>query len=880
VAIAVAVAIFVATAVPFTASADEPLAGSAGVDTALPPTASAVTVSGRGAFSGLKVSVNQTASLTNQAVSVTWTGATPATSVGDRFVQIFQCWGDDDGSVPSNPGPPPEQCEFGGQPFTGNLSSKLPADVAISNEFTRAVTQASWPGFDPNQGVFDPGTGKVWKPFKSVDGTQVDEQLKVVSSNSNGVSVAWQNPYFDFNSTNEDDFGRTYLNGTGSELFQLDTGLEAPGLGCGQSVQAHPDGSKTIPKCWLVIVPRGTAADENPPGVDPNRVATSPLAPAAWQNRIAIPLQFNPVDSPCAIGADERRLVGSELATTAITNWQPTLCAAPGSPPYAYGAISDDQARQQLLSGQQGAPGMAVISRPIDPTTASNPVVYAPLTLSGLTIGFNVERQPFDLNGTIRDPDEAALAGVRVAHINLTPRLVAKLLTQSYRQQFFNLNVSNPPPNYQWVINNPSYITADPDFIQFNPEFQNVFVGSFRTASGVIVESSTSDSAFLLWNWVLSDPEASAWLAGAPDPWGMRVNPLFSTNPSVNPSGIPFGSPPPNSFPRNDPYCYQDPAKVGNPAQPVRPLCMLDTQPLALSLQTAAQETRAANDGAKLELDPFAASPAVAYISEGPERQGNRSLFSITDTASAARYGLQTASLSRAGDDAASRSFTAPDQAGLLAGVDAMAPSSVSGVSLPAPTTQPNGAYPLTMLTYGAVSPSGLDQTARNDYAAFIEYAAGPGQEPGLAFGQLPPGYAPLPDALRAQARDAAAEIRNGGPAGGSDNPTGSGSDGTFGSGLDGSANGLNGSAGGLGGLNPSAAAAKSGAAGANGANSANAKRASSTTSTPNDHVGFVRYLLPAIVIVGLAANLGALALNEPKKKVPGAVPASVGGSP
>ncbi len=293
VAIALTAVILFTSALAPTASATEPLAGTAGVDTSLPPTSSAVTVSGRGAFSGLEVSVNQTANLTNQAVSVTWSGAAPSSSVSQNFLQIFQCWGDDDGTNPDNPGPPPEKCEFGGQPFTGNLAAKLPADVAVSNEFTRAIGQASWPGFDPAQGVFDSQTGKVWKPFTAVDGTQVDEQLKVISSNSNGVSVAWQNPYFDFNSTNEIPFGRTYLNGTGSELFQLDTGLEAPGLGCGQAVEVHSDGSKTIPKCWLVVVPRRGPADENPLGVDPNRVITSPLAPncVAEPDRDPAPVQ-------------------------------------------------------------------------------------------------------------------------------------------------------------------------------------------------------------------------------------------------------------------------------------------------------------------------------------------------------------------------------------------------------------------------------------------------------------------------------------------------------------------------------------------------------------------------------------------------------------
>jgi hypothetical protein len=290
-------------------------------------------------------------------------------------------------------------------------------------------------------------------------------------------------------------------------------------------------------------------------------------------------------------------------------------------------------------------------------------------------------------------------------------------------------------------------------------------------------------------------------------------------------------------------------------------------------MQTAAQVTRTANDGAKLELDPFAPSAATAWVAEGPQRQGSRSILSVTDTASAARYGLQTASLSRAGDNGGGRAFVPPDQAGLLAGASAMVQSPVEGVLQPNPATATSAAYPLTLLTYGAVTPGRLDQPARNDYAAFIEYAAGPGQVPGLHFGELPPGYAPLPDALRAQARDAAAAIRAGGQAPGSSNSLTSSS-------RSGSSGIATGSSGRAAGLNSTGAAGGAGAGSAAGAqNPASPARASSTSSTPSDSVGLLRYVLPAIVAVGLLSNLGALALNEPKKKMRGPRPPPPSGS-
>jgi hypothetical protein len=358
----------------------------------------------------------------------------------------------------------------------------------------------------------------------------------------------------------------------------------------------------------------------------------------------------------------------------------------------------------------------------------------------------------------------------------------------------------------------------------------------------------------------------------------MKINPFFSTDPALNPSGAAFGQPIPDSFPRNDPYCSQSDAQVGNPAQPVRALCMLDFQPLALSLQSAAQVTRAANDGAKLELDSFAGSAATAWVAEGPQRQGTRAILSVTDAASASRYGLQVASLSRAGDDGGDRRFVVPDQAGLLAGQQAMVPSDVPGVLKPDPTTTVAGAYPLTMLTYAAVKPRKIDEAARNDYATFVAYAAGDGQVPGLSFGQLPPGYAPLPDALRAQAAAAAITIRTGDPVPEAA-PTTTSTTSTTGPPMPTQpavatpaqprSTGLPSSSQSSLGTSPSARPISPAVATPSPTvpPPAVAMPAASTARTPLDQTGAVRYTLPLIVLIGMLASIGALALAEPKRR-------------
>jgi hypothetical protein len=134
-------------------------------------------------------------------------------------------------------------------------------------------------------------------------------------------------------------------------------------------------------------------------------------------------------------------------------------------------------------------------------------------------------------------------------------------------------------------------------------------------------------------------------------------------------------------------------------------------------------------------------------------------MLSLTDTPSAVQYGLQMARLSRAGDNGATRTFIAPDAAGLTAGVAAMKPGTAPGVRLVDPSVDAPGAYPLTTLTTAIIRPLGLDTQARADFAAFLSYAAAEGQVVGPDLGQLPPGYVPLPASLKELTAAAAATV-------------------------------------------------------------------------------------------------------------------------
>ena len=219
----IAIAALVASSLPMSsrlhAHADS-LAGSQGTDTSLPDDpSSAVTVAGRGEFSSLRLHVNETRDLVNQAVSVSWTGAPPtftdelthtfSNAFDGDYLQIFQCWGDPDPADPLNtvdPGPPPTQCQFGAE--SNNPTSAYPIKE-VGFEYSRVLSQSTWSTYDTAAGWLDTSTNDVIEPFKAVDGTVVNQEADYnAASDLQNPKPFWQNPYFSFNTSNEVPFAR------------------------------------------------------------------------------------------------------------------------------------------------------------------------------------------------------------------------------------------------------------------------------------------------------------------------------------------------------------------------------------------------------------------------------------------------------------------------------------------------------------------------------------------------------------------------------------------------------------------------------------------------------------------------------------------------
>lgn len=681
-----------------------PTQGAAAAVSPQATSGSVVTVSGTGAFSDLKLTVDQTADLVNQAVTISWTGGGPSVVTGSgtvlgNYLQFMQCW--------AEPGQQPtrEQCQYGGfvdvPDGSGNIAS-------------RQMTQ---PVKDPNESVYVNGPGDF--ALKFVNFTSVD----------GAVETTRRSQFFDAATTNEIPIGRTAPDGTGQAFFEMQTGLEAPGLGCGQAINGR------TPDCFLVAVPRGlNEVDGTVVGTrSDDWLTTSPLSTTNFANAIVVPLEFREIGGACSFGRAETPTFGSDFVTEAVTSWQPLLCGL-GPRNYGFTSLSDDTTRQQLASSD---PGLAFVSSSVPGVEG---VVYGPAAISAMTLVANVDRQmpTRDPNGKPISPDSVpadikAKVGTRFDSIKLNQRLIAKLLTQSYQFDVAYGQASN-------LGKNPFDLARDPEFLELNPEFkpQGYSMLLPNSLGRTLLNAGLADSADLLWRYVLSDADARSFLAGKADKWGMVLNEKYK--------GLLV---PTNTFPRADLGCV---LPVNAPEGFVLSNCTLDVFPYANSFSGAARQV---SRGDANRRDVPRLSEVQSYGLSPNQVLGQRSLLGLTDSASSSRYRQVTIALKNAAGK-----YVAPTAESMAAAVSAMPPDP-RGVLVPNITATNPDAYPLTIVTYAATVPGKLTAEQRADYSKLLTYVATDGQVQGTAAGQLPEGYVPLTATLRAQTVQAAAKIQN-----------------------------------------------------------------------------------------------------------------------
>ncbi|WP_394939279.1 hypothetical protein [Psychromicrobium sp. YIM B11713] len=705
---------------------------------------------------GLQLTVSQTESLVNQAIQLTVSGGPKSLSgnaANNPYLQIFQCWGapgSDGKPDPRATSPDPATCQLG----------------------TAGIGSAGDPGIGSRVPLRDPLlSGGDWAEYEAKTAVPV---LGIDGSSTPGDAP--HNTFFSSTTTNEID--RLYFDSEGKAqtVFETQTGAEANFMGCG--LARGPSTSN----CWLVAVPRTPEININ----NYPEAWGSALSPSLWAQRLQVKLGFRNAPGACS-GSEARSLsAGSELLDSAMDSWIPALCSSQKLAT-GYTKLSDAQARRQQAEGNQP---MVLTSEP------SPGSWHAPIALSGIVLAFNIGMN--DAQGNYLGP---------VPELKLNARLVAKLLTQSY-QAGMGLDANSDggkefASKVPWAQNYPASIVSDPEFIKLNPGLSSkIDKGSF-TGGNIQLESLRSDAADRLWEWLVADPDAGAFLNGCPDENGQVINPFYSTRSyqgcqaqatalestaklrrqqTVKPStyaDIPASYPPDSaSYPL--PGWYESvpivrdangpiPGPDGKPQidQNKLSLTMPDVYPRQDSMSVTGKNAfRAITPSNKEWCGKVGGCVAPDFPAVGkwisttstPADLPYRFSLSITDAATAARYQLPTAKLCNTQGDAC----VGASSSSLLKETARLQKADGDGVQKVAVSADyAAGAYPLALPVYAAVKPAGLLAKDAKAFASMLDYVSTKGQASGTAPGQLPPGYAPLTASLQAQTAAVVSKLRS-----------------------------------------------------------------------------------------------------------------------
>ena len=710
------------------------------------------------------VSVSQTNNLRDrQAVSVTWKGAHPTGGVvpdtNSAFaaqqeypVVLLQCRGSDSPSAKVKLSP--QTC------WTAEASERAQGDSTFL-----------WPAYrmdryalpaDRRQVVgvplpLPPGCKNVagtqhWIPFLAANGTSFGGGL---SDPATGLPCAGSAPEAGTGSQlapSNTTYGTTFVDGTGRANFIINTVDSNASLGCNKGVEcslvaipimgiscdsegaALPAGNtqdrpltaedRAAAKAQCQKAGRYVAGALSDGGIDNEDLAVSGLlwwSASNWNNRLSFPLTFAQSSNICDLvsSGSPAYVYGSQALVPATQQWSPHFCLDPKLFKFQHVQFSEPGSRNLLATG--GVKAAFSAGPPQEPF--DKPVVQAPIAVSGFSIAYKLD----------------GIDGKEVTSLNLTPRLLAKLMTNSYPG---SVGVQRDHPG---LADNPLDIVADPEFRALNPGMMVRQNGYDSLSSSVLYTmSSDSDVMWALTSYINADPDARQWLNGSADPWGMKVNPSYK--------GLAL---PVISWPQQDSWTNEAiAATIGCFAGVKLPWFPLMNAPLAnpafvtLNMQygISASQINCKDAG----------QPNQKLVAIGKIPPGRRALFGLVSLGDARRYGIPSANLlsgvaSGALDEFTStegRSFVGPTEAGIKAAMELAKPDKTLG-TWPISYAGMRGksgasAYPGTLLMSLDVPTSGLSPQDAERYATLIRYMSGSGQVPGYNVGQLPPGFLPL----------------------------------------------------------------------------------------------------------------------------------------
>ena len=706
------------------------------------------------------VSADQTQDLRGrQRILISWTGAQPSggrasNPYGENGLQqeypvvILQCRGTDNGNLPIEQQVRPETCWTNSVAQRSQLSrteadaiwtKDLLADDAARQRLSgmqpfpskEECANADQDPFYTHLTPFVAASGKV---FAACDADHMPPEAATGAAFPPAELAAF-----------------TDLDGNGSVRFEVRSDVENESLGCNHKVA-----------CSIVVVPingiscmKGSSppalvdskcrlGGQFPPGsgnfvnagVD---AAASPAlwwSASNWQNRFSIPITFGLPPDTCDV-LDPRAptgFYGSELMAQASLQWAPAYCLSKKRFKFQLNQMSDAAGWNLMQSGVGPA---AFVSSP-HRRTSDDPVGFAPTAVTGFAIGYTIDR-----------PDNAG----EYTDLRLNPRLVAKLLTESYLGS--DLGRGHPGMDA-----NPLAIMNDPEFIGLNPGLSQT---SQEAGAALLSLSNDSDIIQQLTDWIAHDKAAMDFINGKADPWGMKVNPSYkkikvprSEWPLLD-SYIPQTE---NTCRQNNPNVYF--TQLAAPVTTLRKVAeaLLDSWP---------------NTQTRCEFDQSTLSYKLGRIDR--QSYGARFMLGVVSLGDVERYGLRSAAL-----QTKTNTYVAPTDASLAAAVDLMQPqeprkggkgghgdegsdggaANARLLAKPKSNTPDLGelgrpfvldqadvrksgkAYPGTMVVYTAARLRNLDPADARKVALFIRTATTEGQKPGAGNGELPAGFLPI----------------------------------------------------------------------------------------------------------------------------------------
>jgi len=315
----------------------------------------------------------------------------------------------------------------------------------------------------PATGLGDQVIAVAWQGFAptrsdGTDGVVIMQCRAHPRSVNNDCNTANTFPY-DLNGNQQ--AGTTSADGTGSVFIDIMTTARLPSLACSQSTP-----------CSLLVYE--TTAN----GFDPNG-----LPPA--NTRVLVPLSFarNSADCP-PVQAYDFKVEAEASAAPALYQWAAALCTGPHAFAIDITDTSSNQARQDFFSKLVDMGVTSVPPEPGEITPTAPKFSVVPLDLTGIVIAYN-----------ITDP----VTHKQITNLTLTPRLVARLLSDSDVESFF----------------------SDPEFLKLNPNLH----WPIQAADPGLRGEKNADT-WLVTNWVNANPTARAFLDNK-DPYHVPVNPSW-----------------------------------------------------------------------------------------------------------------------------------------------------------------------------------------------------------------------------------------------------------------------------------------------------------------------------------------------------------------